>query len=81
MVRRLGARGRWGERIIILPTGTWYWSSELQDISYVPTGKQNRTYADSLHAYANHRKGAVRAALNAYRNHVMEHEEFEVVDP
>lgn len=76
-IRNLGSNQRWGEKIILLPTGTWFWDEVLQDISYVPSGRKQRVYSAPLHYTANHRKGAIRAALSAYRDHVMEHEEFE----
>lgn len=76
-IRNLGSNQRWGEKIILLPTGTWFWDHLLQDISYVPTGRKQRVYSAPLHTYANHRKGAVRAALSAYQDHILEHEDLE----
>lgn len=69
--RNLGVSKRWGERIIVLPTGTWYWSKELQDVSFVPTGKHNRILFRILGIQDNNRRGATWQALSAHRDWVL----------
>lgn len=72
--RSLGSSKRWGEKILLLPTGTWYWSKELQDISYVPYGGRNRVLRVDLRASSNHPEGALRRALNAHRDYILGNE-------
>lgn len=54
-----------------LPTGTWYWSRELQDISYVPYMGYNRVLSMPLFSNNNNLEGAIRKALTAHRDYVL----------
>jgi hypothetical protein len=54
--------GRFGRKILETPFGTWWWSSVLQCIDYIPVGFSNSYYQVSLNKRENTLPGAINKA-------------------
>lgn len=40
---------RYGEEILRTPMGSWYWSSVLEDVNFIPAGKRTASYQTGVH--------------------------------